>query len=56
MREQKKHWVGGKTVFGLPFSLCGRVLPAFANKQRAVTCKSCAKILRGYTCQKTTTG
>ena len=49
MREPKKHWMAGKArVFGLPYSLCGRVLPAFANAKKNVTCKNCARILAGY--------
>lgn len=47
-REAKKHWCGGKTVFGLPFSLCGRILPGFANAKKNVTCKNCKKVLLGY--------
>ena len=49
MREPKKHWMAGKArVFGLPYSLCGRVLPAFANKKRAVTCLTCKRLIAGY--------
>lgn len=45
MREQKKHWVGGQTVFNLRVALCGLVLPSFANAKKNVTCKNCLRAM-----------
>jgi hypothetical protein len=57
MREVKKHWfrwvsegknwrLKGDAQMQVP--LCGLLTTKFANKKRAVTCKTCARILAGY--------
>lgn len=51
MREVKKHWAGERKSKGAwreVYSLCGRINQPIANKKRAVTCLTCARILRGY--------
>ena len=51
MREVKKHWPKEpKTPSGVNYTaLCGKVNLNRANKKRAVTCKTCQRILAGYT-------
>ena len=56
MLEIKKHWNDGTRqrtrdgIFVKRRALCGReyLFGGFADKKRAVTCKTCARILAGY--------
>lgn len=49
MREQKKHWVKKQGYYEPSVSLCGKRFITFANAKRKVTCKTCQRILAGYT-------
>ena len=48
-REAKTHWkVKVTALWGAQYAVCGLLTTKFANKKRAVTCKTCARILAGY--------